>query len=71
MFRIILLQQWFGLSDPQAEEYIYDRRSFQDFLDITADTNIPDETTICRFRTMLVEKGWDKEFFADERYPIY
>jgi len=65
MFRVVLLQQWFGLSDPKAEEYIYDRRSFQDFLGITADTDIPDETTICRFRTTLVEKGWDKEFFAE------
>ena len=64
LFRIILLQQWFGLSDPQAEEQIYDRQSFQDFLGITADTDIPDETTICRFRKVLVEKGWDKTFFT-------
>jgi transposase, IS5 family len=65
MFRIVLLQQWFGLSDPQTEEYIYDRRSFQDFLGITADTDIPDDTTICRFRSALVEKHWDKTFFAE------
>jgi len=65
LFRIILLQQWFGLSDPQAEEQTYDRQSFQDFLGITADTDIPDETTICRFRKVLVEKGWDKTFFTE------
>lgn len=64
LFRIVLLQQWFGLSDPQAEEQSYDRQSFQEFLGITADTDIPDETTICRFRKVLVEKGWDKIFFA-------
>jgi len=65
MFRILLLQQWFGFSDPQAEEQIYDRQSFQDFLGITADTNIPDETTICRFRKVLVEKEYDKAFFSE------
>ena len=65
LFRIILLQQWFGLSDPKAEEYIYDRLSFQEFLSITADTDIPDETTICRFRAVLIEKGWDKQFFKE------
>ena len=65
LFRIILLQQWFGLSDPQAEQDIHDRASYQDFLGITANTDIPDETTICRFRSALVEKGWDKAFFAE------
>ena len=70
LFRISLLQQWFGLSDPQAEQDIYDRSSYQDFLDITADTDIPDETTICRFRSVLVEKGWDKVFFAEVHHQL-
>jgi IS5 family transposase len=65
LFRVILLQQLFGLSDPQAEEQIYDRQSFQKFLGITANTDIPDETTICRFRKVLMEKGWDKTFFIE------
>lgn len=65
LFRITLLQQFFGLSDPQAEQDIHDRSSYQDFLAVTADTDIPDETTICRFRKILVEKGWDKTFFAE------
>lgn len=65
LFRIVLLQQFFGLSDPQAEQDIHDRTSYQEFLGITADTDIPDETTICRFRSVLVERGWDKAFFAE------
>lgn len=65
MFKVLLLQQWFGLSDPEAEEQIHDRRSFQHFLGITADTDIPDETTICRFRTRLVERKLDGAFFAE------
>jgi transposase, IS5 family len=65
LFRVILLQQFFGLSDPQAEQDIHDRSSYQEFLGITADTDIPDETTICRFRKTLVEKKWDKAFFME------
>jgi IS5 family transposase len=65
LFRVILLQQFFGLSDPQAEQDIHDRSSYQEFLEITADTDIPDETTICRFRKMLVEKQWDHVFFME------
>ena len=65
LFRITLLQQFFGLSDPQAEQDIHDRSSDQEFRSITADTDIPDETTICRFRKILVEKGWDKVFFKE------
>ena len=65
LFRITLLQQFFGLSDPQAEQDIHDRSSYQMFLGITADTDIPDETTICRFRKMLVMKGWDNAFFKE------
>jgi transposase, IS5 family len=65
LFKVILLQQWFGLSDPQAEEMIYDRQSFQHFLGVTADTEIPDETTICRFRGELVSRKIDERFFAE------
>lgn len=65
LFRIVFLQNLFGLSDPQAEQDIHDRSSYQRFLGFTADTDIPDETTICRFRKILVEKGWDKQFFAE------
>ena len=32
MLRIYCLRQWFSLSDPAAEEAIYDRNSFQRFL---------------------------------------
>ncbi|MFH1560457.1 MAG: transposase, partial [Chloroflexota bacterium] len=46
LLKIHFLQQWYNLSDPGAEEAIYDRNSFQKFLgiDLLADT-VPDETT--------------------------
>ena len=65
MFKIILLQQWFGLSDPETEEQIHDRHSFQEFLGITAETDIPDETTICKFRNALVKNKFDERFFSE------
>jgi IS5 family transposase len=54
IFKIHLLQQWFGLSDPAMEDAIYDRISFQKFLNIDIGVdNIPDETTILNFRHLL------------------
>ena len=34
MLKIYFLQQWYSLSDPAAEEAIYDRNYFQKFLEI-------------------------------------
>ncbi len=53
MFKILLLQQWFGLSDPQAEAQINDRISFKVFLNMEITQTGPDETTICLFRKQL------------------
>lgn len=65
MLRIYFLQQWYGLSDPEAEDAIYDRRSFQDFLGLDPATDkVPDETTILNFRHLLEDHGLQKEFFA-------
>ena len=56
-------QKWFGLSNSEAEEQIYNRRSFQDFLGLTSNDDIPDETTICRFRKVLFEKKFEQVCF--------
>lgn len=55
MLKVLLLQQWYNLSDPEAEEAIRDRLSFQRFLGLSTANPVPDETTICRFRNKLVE----------------
>ena len=52
----LFLQAWYGLSDPMTEELIHDRLSFRHFLDIRSDDDIPDETTICKFRNALMDK---------------
>ena len=54
MLRIYFLQQWFDLSDPAAEEALYDSVSMRAFAKVDLGTApVPDETTICKFRHLL------------------
>lgn len=57
LFKALLLQRWYGLSDPGLEEAIRDRLSFQRFLGLALQDSVPDETTICKFRSKLAEAG--------------
>jgi IS5 family transposase len=57
LLRVMILQHLYGLSDPQAEEQLKDRLSFQKFVQLDAHEAVPDETTICRFRQRLIECG--------------
>jgi transposase, IS5 family len=56
LIKILFLQGMYHLSDPEAEDQIRDRMSFQKFLGICRAEDIPDETTLCRFRNELVQK---------------
>lgn len=60
LLKILFLQWMYSLSDPEAEDQIKDRNSFQKFLWIREVKDIPDETVICRFRNELV-LGWIQE----------
>ncbi len=54
MLRIYFLQHWFNLSDPGAEEVLYDSRAMRQFVGIDlGEEPAPDETTICRFRHLM------------------
>ena len=65
MLRINCLQQWYGLSDPGAEDAIKDRLSFQRFLRLDPFTDsVPDETTILNFRHLLEEHDLQEAIFA-------
>ena len=63
MFKSILLQSWHSLSDPELEEALRVRLDFMLFTGFDIENNIPDETTLCRFRNKLVEKGLDAILF--------
>jgi IS5 family transposase len=65
MLRIYFLQQWFNLSDPQAEDALYDSESMRRFagIELGADV-VPDETTILRFRHLLEQHHLTEAIFA-------
>lgn len=53
LFKMLLLQNWYGLSDEAIEENVRDRISFSKFCCIAMDEKVPDSTVLCRFRTAL------------------
>ncbi len=57
MLKVMLLQQWYGLSDPGMEEALGDRLSFRRFTGLALDETVPDHSTISRFRSELVRLG--------------
>src|SRR5258705_1236190 len=64
MLRIYFLQQWFNLSDPQAEDANYDSESMRRFVRVElGDEVVPDETTILRFRHLLEQHGLTQAIF--------
>lgn len=58
MFKILILQQWYGLSDMEAEKQIADRISFMEFLGYPDE--IPDSRTIWLFRERMSKTGTDR-----------
>jgi IS5 family transposase len=66
MLRIYFLQQWFSLSDPQAEDAIYDSESMRRFAKVELAVDlVPDESTILRFRHLLEKHGLMKAIFDE------
>ena len=66
MLRIYFLQQWYSLSDPAAEEALYDIESMRRFAQLELlDDAIPDETTILKFRHMIERHALSEAIFAD------
>ena len=65
MFKIVLLQQWYGLSDPSAEEAVRDRLSFRRFCGIPLDEETPDHSSIWRFRQRIDKLGLSEKLLAE------
>lgn len=63
MFKILILQRYYNLSDEQLEYQINDRMSFMRFLDLTIADDIPDSRTIWAFSERLTDLGLTKELF--------
>jgi IS5 family transposase len=65
MLRIYFMQQWFNLSDPAAEDSLYDSESMRRFAGIElVEDAVPDETTILRFRHLLEQHQLTQRIFG-------
>jgi transposase, IS5 family len=65
LVKSLLLQQWYGLSDPGLEEALGDRLSFRRFVGLSLDEGSPDHSTLSRFRKALRDRGLDKRLFEE------
>lgn len=65
MFKALLLQSLYGLSDAELEEALCDRLSFRRFVGLGLEDETPDHTTLCRFRNGLVAAGLLEKLFAE------
>lgn len=65
MVKVLLLEQWYNLSDPQMEEALGDRISFRRFVGLGLQDDTPDHSTISRFRTALEERGLSERLFEE------
>jgi transposase, IS5 family len=64
MLRIHFMQQWFNLSDPAMEEALYDTPLFREFAGLDWEDNLPDESTILRFRHLLEAHNLSDQILA-------
>lgn len=55
MFKIMILQRYYNLSDQQIEYQVNDRFSFMRFLNLTIADDIPDSRTVWKFKEQLIE----------------
>ena len=66
MLRMYLLQIWFSMSDEGLEDAIYDSYAMRSFLHIDfMSEQVPDATTLLKFRHLLEQNGIGEKIFAD------
>lgn len=63
MFKILILQRYYGLGDSQVEYQILDRSSFKTFLSLETGDKVPDEKTVWSFRERITKTGLIEELF--------
>ena len=65
LFKALLLQAWYGLSDADLEHMLGDRLSFARFVGLSLEDDVPDHTTLCRFRNILIAERVLEKLFAE------
>lgn len=64
LFKALLLQRWYGLSDEAMEDALADRLSFRRFVGLGLEDSIPDASTLCRFRADMAAARLGEAVFA-------
>ena len=67
MFKILILQRYYNLSDFQIEYQILDRLSFGRFLGLSLKDKVPDEKTVWTFKERITELSLEKDLFEEFR----
>ena len=71
MLRMILLQDWFNLSDEGLEDSIYDSCAFRKFMGLNfLKEQAPDATTLCKFRALINEHGLAEQIFGQVKQML-
>jgi transposase, IS5 family len=65
LFRALLLQSLYGLSDRELEEALADRLSFKRFVGLSLEDAAPDHTVLNRFRNRLIEQELLQKLFGE------
>lgn len=67
MLRMFMLKNWYDFSDLATEEAVYDSYSMKQFmhLDFSDNEQVPDSTTLCKFRKLLARNGIDEIMLGD------
>jgi IS5 family transposase len=64
LFKMLLLEHCYNLSDPEVEAQVSDRLSFRRFVGLSLDAAVPDETALVRFRARLVAGGVEQRLLG-------
>lgn len=65
LFRALLLQSLYGLSERELEDALNDRLSFKRFVGLSLEDKVPDHTVLNRFRNRLIEEKLLDKLFAE------
>jgi len=68
--KMLFLQYAFNLSDPELEDMLTDRLSFQKFVGIPFDLEIPDFTTLWYFKEALLEHRLMNKLFSSINHQL-
>jgi transposase, IS5 family len=69
LFKLMILQQLYNISDEELEYQVNDRLSFMQFLGLSLEDNVPDATTVWLFRQQLTDSGKVIELF--EQFEVH